>query len=64
VLACMVAKDRNPVLGDFVNPTPRAALPSYIGLRPENDSRFQNFLNLWAQWNTTLGYNDKRIRIH
>ena len=37
VLASMVMKAKNPGLGDFVNPTPRVALPGYIGLRLEED---------------------------
>jgi polar amino acid transport system substrate-binding protein len=62
VLASMVAKLKNPGLGDFVNPTPRIALPGYIGMRLEDDTRFQKFLNRWAEWNIMLGYNEKRMK--
>jgi polar amino acid transport system substrate-binding protein len=62
VLASMVAKAKNPGLGDFVNPTPRIALPGYIGMRLEDDSRWQKFLNRWAEWNIMLGYNEARMR--
>jgi len=62
VLASMVAKVKNPGLGDFVNPTPRIALPGYIGMRLEDDSRWQKFLNRWAEWNIMLGYNEARMR--
>src|SRR5919109_4886300 len=41
VLASMVMKQKNPGLGEFMNPKPRVALPGYIGLRLEDDSRFQ-----------------------
>ncbi|MSO75320.1 MAG: transporter substrate-binding domain-containing protein [Alphaproteobacteria bacterium] len=62
VLASMVAKSKNPGLGDFVNPTPRVALPGYIGLRMEEDQRWQKFLNRWAEWNILLGYNEQRMK--
>ena len=62
VLASMVMKTKNPGLGDFVNPTPRVALPGYIGLRLEEDQRWQKFLNRWAEWNILLGHNETRMR--
>ena len=55
-------KVKNPGLGDFVNPTPRIALPGYIGMRLEDDSRWQKFLNRWAEWNIGLGLNETRMR--
>lgn len=62
VLASMVMKTKNPGLGDFVNPTPRVALPGYIGLRLEDDQRWQKFLNRWAEWNILLGFNEQRMK--
>ncbi len=62
VLASMVMKTKNPGLGDFVNPTPRVALPGYIGLRNEDDQRWQKFLNRWAEWNILLGHNERRMK--
>ena len=62
VLASMVMKTKNPGLGDFVNPTPRVALPGYIGLRLEDDQRWSKFLNRWAEWNILLGHNERRMR--
>lgn len=62
VLASMVMKSKNPGLGAFVNPTPRVALPGYIGMRLEDDTRFQKFLNRWSEWNIALGYNETRMR--
>jgi polar amino acid transport system substrate-binding protein len=62
VLASMVMKTKNPGLGDFVNPTPRVALPGYIGLRLEEDQRWSKFLNRWAEWNILLGHNETRMR--
>ncbi|MCW5746351.1 MAG: transporter substrate-binding domain-containing protein [Alphaproteobacteria bacterium] len=62
VLASMVMKTKNPGLGDFVNPTPRVALPGYIGLRNEEDQRWQKFLNRWAEWNILLGHNERRMK--
>jgi polar amino acid transport system substrate-binding protein len=62
VLASLVAKTKNPGLGDFVTPTPRVALPGYAGLRMEADVRWQEFLNRWAEWNNLLGFNERRMR--
>jgi polar amino acid transport system substrate-binding protein len=62
VLASMVMKQKNPALGDFMNPKPRVALPGYIGLRMEDDQRWQKFLNRWAEWNILLGHNERRMR--
>jgi polar amino acid transport system substrate-binding protein len=62
VLASMVMKQKNPGLGDFVNPKPRVALPGYIGLRLEDDQRWVKFLNRWAEWNILLGHNERRMR--
>ncbi len=62
VLASMVMKTKNPGLGEFVNPTPRVALPGYIGLRNEDDQRWSKFLNRWAEWNILLGHNERRMK--
>lgn len=62
VLASMVAKKKNPQLGSFVTTTPRVALPGYGGIRMEQDVRFQQYLNRWAEWNNLLGYNEQRMR--
>ena len=62
VLASMVMKSKNPGLGNFVNPTPRVALPGYIGMRLEDDARWSKFLNRWAEWNILLGHNETRMR--
>ena len=58
----MIAKEKNPGLGTFNNPKPRAALPGYFGIRSESDSTFKNFLNWWAEWNNLLGHNEKRMK--
>ena len=62
VLASRVMKSNNPGLGDFVNPTPRVALPGYIGMRMEDDQRWSKFLNRWAEWNILLGHNETRMK--
>jgi len=61
VLSSMIAKSKNPDLGEFVNPSPRVALPGYIGLRMEEDNRWQKFLDRWAEWNILLGHNEQRM---
>ncbi len=62
VLSSMIAKEKNPGLGTFNNPKPRAALPGYFGIRSEPDSTFKNFLNWWAEWNNLLGHNERRMK--
>src|SRR5215831_9224318 len=62
VFGALVAKNRNPDLGDFVLPTPTVYLPSYAGLRREDNNTFQKFLQAWAEWNNLLGYTEARIR--
>ncbi|NQW08924.1 MAG: transporter substrate-binding domain-containing protein [Alphaproteobacteria bacterium] len=62
VLSSMIAKEKNPGLGTFNNPKPRAALPGYFGIRSEQDPAFKNFLNWWAEWNNLLGHNERRMK--
>ena len=62
VLSSMIAKEKNPDLGTFNNPKPRAALPGYLGIRSETDPKFKNFLNWWAEWNNLLGHNERRMK--
>jgi len=50
------------VLWGFMNPKPRVALPGYIGLRLEDDQRWQKFLDRWSEWNILLGHNERRMR--
>src|SRR6266852_7220219 len=58
VFGALVAKNRNPDLGDFVLPTPTVYLPSYVGLRREDNNTLQKFLHAWAEWNNLLGYTE------
>jgi ABC-type amino acid transport substrate-binding protein len=44
VFGALVAKNRNPDLGDFVLRTPTVYLPSYVGLRREDNNTLQKFL--------------------
>ena len=62
VLSSMIAKEKNPGLGNFNSPKPRTALPGYFGIRSEVDQRFKTYLNWWAEWNNKLGYNERRMR--
>ena len=62
VLSSMIAKEKNPELGTFNNPKPRAALPGYFGIRSEVDPTFKKFLNWWAEWNNLLGHNERRMK--
>src|SRR5215472_7594269 len=62
VFGALVAKNRNPDLGEFVLPAPTVYLPSYVGLRREDNNTLQKFLQAWAEWNNLLGYTEVRIR--
>ena len=62
VMGALVAKNKNPGLGDFVLPTPYVSLPAYIGLRRESDDSLRKFLVAWSEWNSLLGYNDQRLK--
>ncbi|MBL4767800.1 MAG: transporter substrate-binding domain-containing protein [Rhodobacteraceae bacterium] len=62
VLSSMIAKQKNPGLGSFESPEPRASLPGYFGIRSEIDPRFKNFLNWWSEWNNKLGHNENRMK--
>lgn len=62
VLSSMIAKEKNPSLGNFNSPKPRTALPGYFGIRLEADQRFKTYLNWWAEWNNKLGHNERRMR--
>ena len=62
VLSSMIAKEKNPRLGNFNSPKPRTALPGYFGIRADTDQRFKNYLNWWAEWNNKLGHNERRMK--
>ena len=51
----LVAKSRNPDVGEFVQPAPVRGLPSYAGLRYDNDRIFRDFIQKWAEYNRLLG---------
>ncbi len=61
VLSSMIAKEKNPGLGNFNSPKPRTALPGYFGIQADVDQRFKNYLNWWAEWNNKLGHNERRM---
>ena len=54
-IASLVAKVRNPQLGDLVQPTPVRGLPSYAGMRFDTDRRFRDFIHRWAEFNRLSG---------
>ena len=62
VLSSMIAKEKNPGLGNVKSPKPRTALPGYFGIRADVDQRFKNYLNWWAEWNNKLGHNERRMK--
>ena len=66
VLSSLIAKQKNPGLGEFHVPRDAsgksAALPGYCGIRYDTDPRFKGFLNWRAEWNNLMGYNEERMR--
>ena len=52
----LMAKARNPDLGEFVQPTPVRSLPSYAGVRHDTDKMFRDFIERWAEYNRLLGH--------
>ena len=66
VLSSLIAKQKNPGLGEFHVPRDAggksAALPGYCGIRYDADPRFKNFINWRAEWNNLMGYNEERMR--
>lgn len=54
-IANLVAKVRNPELGDYVQPKPIKALPSHAGMRFDDDRRFRDFINRWAEFHRLSG---------
>ena len=61
-IAGLVAKAKNPDLGRFVVPSPIQSLPSYAAMRFDQDNRFREFVNRWAEFNRLNGTIDKWIR--
>jgi polar amino acid transport system substrate-binding protein len=46
---------KNPSLGELSIPRPLLTLPTNIGIRPEIDRRYKDFLSAWAEYNRSLG---------
>ena len=46
---------KNPGLGGFAIPLPLLTLPTNIGIRPEADRRYKDFLSAWADYNRAMG---------
>ena len=61
-IAGLMARARNPELGEFVVPTPVVPLPSYAALRYDQDRRLHEFLYWWAEWNRGTGDIEDWIR--
>jgi polar amino acid transport system substrate-binding protein len=46
---------KNPAIGEFVIPLPLLTLPTNIGIRPDSDRRYKDFLSAWADYNRAMG---------
>jgi polar amino acid transport system substrate-binding protein len=46
---------KNPNLGDLAVPRPLLTLSTNMGIRPETDRRYKDFLSAWAEYNRSLG---------
>lgn len=62
MISGVVARGKNPGVGDITVPTPTRAFPGYVGLRQEPDQRLRDFLQAWAEWNRLNGQTEKWIR--
>ena len=62
VITGIIAKGRNPSIGDLVFPTPIVQTPNYVGLAKESDKRFSEFMQKWADDVRTSGKAEKLAR--
>lgn len=51
----LTALMKNPELGEFIIPKPVMSIPVNAGIRKETDSKFKDFVNIWADYNRSLG---------
>ena len=58
----VMAKQKNPDLGDFVIPLPLFSFPAYVGVANEDDKRFRDFMHWWAEWYRLQGKVEEWIR--
>ncbi len=54
-LSAVMAHQRNPAMGNFVQVKPEYGLPAYAVVRKDGDGRFREYLNHWAEYNRDLG---------
>lgn len=67
VFNAVVEKSRNPDLGEFIFPTPQVLLPSYAGMRRDDNTEknadsFSKFMRAWSEWNALMGFNEDRLK--
>jgi len=62
VINGIVAKQKNPDMGDFVIPTPLFSFPAYVGVANEPDKRFRDFVHWWAEWYRLRGQVESWIK--
>jgi polar amino acid transport system substrate-binding protein len=64
VTGALIAKEKNPGLGNFVRLEPYVSLPSYVAIRREPDQSLKSFVQAWAEFNVLMGYNEQRMKQH
>ena len=62
VINGVVAKQKNPEMGDFVIPLPLFSFPAYVGVANEDDKRFRDFMHWWAEWYRLQGKVEEWIK--
>ena len=62
VVTGIIAKGRNPGIGDLVFPTPTVQTPNYVGIAKEADTRFAEFMQRWAEEVRTSGLAESAMR--
>jgi len=54
-LLAVSAVAKNPDLGTLIQVNPEYGLPAYAAMRKEDDRRFRDYVNHWAEYNRDLG---------
>lgn len=54
-MPAIIAKLKNPGLGNFVIPQPAYTFPQYVGVARDSDGVFQDYMQWWVEWNYLQG---------
>lgn len=54
-MPAIIAKLKNPGLGNFVLPEPAFTFPQYVGVARDSDGIFKDYMQWWVEWNNRKG---------